>query len=94
VLEIERLRQNQHAAVRVDDPRMPFDSDALPGLVVPLETYGYTRVHSAATTLLMVPRTKALGFTQLYRHFRLYHAMLELRVKGVNGTNTDRSTKE
>jgi len=72
VLELERLRENQHAAVRVDDPRMPFDTDALPGLVVPLEAYGYTGVHSAATPLLMVPRTNALGFTQLYRHFRLY----------------------
>jgi hypothetical protein len=73
---------------------MPFNSDALPGLVVPLETYGYTGVHTAATPLLMVPRTNTLGFTQLYRHFRLYYAMLELRVKGVNGTNTGRSTKE
>jgi len=41
-----------------------------------------------------VPRTNALDFTQLYRHFRLYYAMLELRAKGVNGTNAGGSTKE
>src|SRR5258708_4636961 len=73
---------------------MRFDTDALTGLVVPLETDGYAGVHTAPTAILMVPRTKTLGFTQLDRHFRLYHAMLELRAKTVNGTNSGERAKE
>jgi hypothetical protein len=73
---------------------MRFDTDALTGLVVPLETDGYAGVHTAPTAILVVPRTKTLGFTQLDRHFRLYHAMLELRAKTVNGTNSGERAKE
>jgi hypothetical protein len=67
---------------------MRFDTDSLAGFAVPLETYGHTRVHTPATALLVVPRTDMLRFTQLDRHFRLYHAMLELGAKTVNGTNS------
>ncbi len=73
---------------------MRFHADALPGRVVPLETHGYSGVHTAATALLVVPGAKSLGFTQLYGHFRLYHAMLELRAKTVNGTNSGGRAKE
>src|SRR5258708_36819810 len=94
LLEVERLRQYDHAPVWVDDSRMRFDTDALAGFVVPPETHGDSGVHAAATALLVGPRTDVLGFTQLYRHFRLYHAMLELRVERVNGTNPSGSAKE
>jgi hypothetical protein len=73
---------------------MRFDADALTGLVVPPKTDGHARVHTAPTAILVVPRTKTLGFTQLYRHFRLYLAMLELRAKTVNGTNSGERAKE
>ena len=43
---------------------------------------------------LVVPRTNMPGFTQLYGHFRLYHAMLELRAKTVNGTYLGGRAKE
>jgi hypothetical protein len=50
---------------------MRFNADAIAGRIVPAESHGYTRVHSAPTAFLMVPRTKSLGFTLLYGHFCL-----------------------
>jgi hypothetical protein len=67
---------------------MRFGADALAGLVIPLQTHRYTGVHPAAAALLMVPGTNTLVFTQVYLNFRLYLAMLELRAKRVNGTNS------
>jgi hypothetical protein len=67
---------------------MRFRAGALTGFIVPLQSHGDTGVHSPPTPLLVVPRTNVLGFTQLYLHFRLYHAMLELKAKTVNGTDS------
>ena len=86
MFKVERLLQDDHAPVRVDDPRMRFGADALAGLVVPLEPHRHTGVHPVASALLVVPGTNTLAFTQVCLHFRLYLAMLKLTAKTVNGT--------
>src|SRR5260370_33893024 len=88
LLQFERLRHHHHAPIGVDDARMRFHALALPAAVVPFQPHRDARVHPVPTPLLMVPRTDSLGFMQLYGHFRLYYAMLELRAKTVNGTNS------
>src|SRR5207244_11995703 len=85
--EVGLVLEDDHASVGVGPPRMRLCGDALAGFVIPFEPYGHSGIHPAATALLVVPRSKTLGFTGLYLHFRLYLAMLELRTKRVNGTN-------
>ncbi len=65
MLEIQRLLQDDHAAVRIDDARVGLDADALAGAVIPLEAHGNARIHAATATLLAVFVSYVPAFAQL-----------------------------
>jgi len=65
VLEIQRLLENDHAAVRIDDARVGLDADALAGAIIPLEAHGNARIHAATATLLAVFVGHVPAFVQL-----------------------------
>jgi len=94
MLKIERVSDYDHAAVRIDDTGVGFDTMTLAGVGVPLEADGNARIHAAAAALFVKARAQRFNITGFYRHTRPMEAMLELGEVTVNGTRARVGTKE
>src|SRR5271169_1829948 len=91
MLEFERLFENDHTAIRVNDARVRLDGNARAVGGVPFEFDGNARIHAATATIFAIARADSFRFARLKftygsRHNCLCKAMLELGRKTVNRT--------
>jgi hypothetical protein len=75
------LFEDDNTSVRVDDPRVCFDRDALACVRVPFETNWNPGVHAAPTTTFVTARPELFRFANLDGHnFPLIgHARVEVK---------------
>jgi hypothetical protein len=86
MLQVQRLPDNDHAAIGIDHPRVRIDGYSFPCVEVPFKANGNAGVHAGSAATLISARAELFRFMSLYGHNFLYQAMLELSRKTVNGT--------
>ena len=63
----QRIRENHHTAVGIDDPRMRFCAGALTGGFIPFQAHRNPRIHAPAAALF---RGMSMGHFVVFTYFR------------------------
>src|SRR5215813_1408129 len=94
MLQVERIFENHHAAIRIDNARERFGNVPL-AFELPLGANVHARIHPVAAALFAVPiadfaKSGSFLVRRLDLHLYPLLSMLELGIRTVNGTKRRR----